>query len=839
MDINQIHPSQSFTTYDGIGPEPAVSGFPGVRDGVAGTEFVDGSFFPDSSPMEKKIDPANHYQNLAEVLPFAELKSIGDTLLQAIEDDEQSQKPFCDGVTELVRELGVVPGGSSPVGADVPFNETISVQSSALFNTLNQCGAVLREHLFKANDMCETQVIGQLTDAAQDSAMRMKYFLNDYLTTKCKEFRKEGIRTCIWAYLAGYAYKKVVTDPVLGRPTSFFIPIEDFIVHRTHSSHHAATRRTHKLRITERELNIRRMNGMYRDIPVQPAGEGTDESSDLQDLLDEIKGYEEVYQRGDKEYVLYEAHVELYIKDDAEAQNSSLPLPYIITLDKETGTVLSIYRNWRPNDETHKKIEYFVCYSFFPSLDGEGYGLTNFALRLARSSTLITRSMLTSSLYASFPGGMIQGGVQLENNNMRPAPGEWVRANTASPSLRDAVMQFPYNEPSPILHEMRNEMDEAITHPFSLVTDKIVDMAQRAPQGTTLFLLEQMQKVPSSLLSTMYESFAEELTLLCERISEWLPPDAVYPFSVPGGDHVIMAQDFKGMINVLPSCDPSLPNSAYRILQSELVCSTADKYPQLHDMREVLASYYKNLGIGEERVDKFLLPDPSKAPPVPALDPVTENANMLNGSPVNISPDQDHDAHEIVHSVLLTHADPNVAAAAHAHIKAHQASKFMVTMFSQLGMPIPQDPTQVPMDVQNAIAAQSAQMVQQQQQQDQAQQGPTPQQVQMMKIQSDQEIANMNAQIKLQELEFEREKARLQAMVEEKTIQEREQSNAVKIELEKMHFEHQRIIKESELHMKEVELGIKKSQDVRDHEKHVKELTQPQPTLTTKEKKNV
>lgn len=794
--------------------------------------FPDGSVCPADVNNGLGVGITHHRQNLAEVLNYAVLQEIGASLKEAIEDDIESQSKYFASVTEIVEQLGINTTSDGDIA--MPFDGASNIRSMAVYDSLLHLSALVSQHLYPAENMVETRVVGVSSEQTTNIANRKKIFLNFFLTKVAKEFRKESIRTCLWAALSGSAYKKVYIDPVLGRPVSRFIPIDDFIVNRSHSSHHAARRKTHILRLSDRDLQVRRAQRIYRDIPVLPT-EGDDFGDDeLQELRDEIQGYERVYNRHDKEYQIYESHVELKIKEDPQSHNRQLGLPYIVSMDAKSGVILSIYRNWEEGDPTTQAEEYFVNFSLFPSLDGEGYGLSSYASRLSKAATMMTRQLINAGLYANFPGGIMAAGIRLEDNKIMPAPAEWVRVQTAGLGVKDAFQPLPYGEPSPTLLQLRNEVEDAIKKPCMIVNDKMLDIAPRAPAGTVLFMLEQMHKVPTALMQNFYQSFDEELDLLDRRLREWLQPGQPYPFSVNGGDHVIMKDDFNPNIKVYPSSDPSLPNSAYRLLQSELIVQTADKYPQLHNQRAILKYYYENLGLGTEDIDSFLLPPPQDNPPIP-LNPVSENGLLLTGKPVVTGMDQDDESHIIVHTDLFTHPDPNVVAAAHAHVKEHEANRFAKKIFTQMNMPVPQDPSQIPPEIQNQIAFMAAKIVEQEQLQKNGGQAPlTMEQVKMAEIAAGKEKSQLEAQVKMMDIEQQREKMRLDMQMEEAALREKESASLMRLRLEEMQFNHEKALKEVELRMKEREIELKANEDMRKHDMHVHAMNQP-PKEATKE----
>jgi len=810
-----------------MGSPPVPHPTPDMENGQPVLRFPDGSVMAATAPFP-------HNGNLAEILSPAELNSLGMSLKELIEEDLESQQPYFDGVMQTVEELGLIPGAEAVDGTG-QIGSTDFVNSTALLDALFNIAALARQNLYKANDMVDTRIVGTPSMQSFEVAERKKLFFNYYLTYISKEFRKESVRTIIWSAIAGSIYKKVYIDPVLGRPTSIFIPVKDFIVNRAHATHHASMRKTHRLRLSNHELQVRRVQGIYRDVPIMPEESGEAENDELQDLLNSIAGYEEVYNRNERDFVIYETHVQMRINGDPASKETPLALPYIISLDADSGTVLGVYRNWRQDDPTYKAIDYFVNFPFFPSLDGEGYGFSNYAARLSRAATMITRQLLTSAQFANFPGGFVQGGMRLQSSTFSPSPSEFITLNSPTGKLNEAIMPLPYREPSPTLDAMRKEIEDSIRRPCMIMNDKVMDIAPRAPQGTVLFMLEQMHKVPTALLQTLYEAFSEELELLNQRLYEWLPPNQSYPFSVNGGSHVIMKNDFAPGIQVYPSVDPSLPNSSYRMLQSELLLQTAQKYPEQHNTNAVLTYYYENMGLGPDEIQGFLVPPPSPPPPVPALDPVTENTHILTAAPVNASIDQDHDAHIIVHSQLLNHPDPTVGAAAQAHIKQHEAFKFTVQIYSALHMQPPSDPNQLPIAQQNQIAMMAAQVVQQQNHAKSAQSGPTMEQLKMHEVEARNKQHERDAQIKLAQIRLEYDRLRQESQEEAAILAEKESANQLRLQLEQLKFEHEKELKEVELRMKVQEMELKRLEDMRKQDKHLMEL---HTIHTNKEKDN-
>ena len=678
-----------------------------------------------SSP---EMDQDDHFQNLAKALPEDIVRKIGNELKNAVEEDVESQSQYFEAVADAIRLLGLNLDGDLS-REDLPFTGASSIVSTALFESLLDMLATATSSLYPPTGMVDSVIQGESDEKLNNKAYAKKAFFNYFLTQVAKEFKKEGRRTIAWAILTGSCYKKVYIDPALQRPTSLFIRPEDFIVNSIHSTHLTANRKTHIIRMNGRDLKIRMMSGRYRDEQeIRPESSYQTEDGPIASALQEITGIDHQHYSVDldTEYVLYEIHCDYYIKDDPAGPDFDLPMPYIITIDKESGYVLDILRNWDKDDFLRKKKEYFVNYSFLPALEGEGYGLVHYAGKLAESATAIKRQLINTATYANFPGGVYAAGIRVENNNLRPAPGEFVPLQTGGTPINQTIMPLPYKEPSATLGVLLTQIEDSIKKPSAMITQKVADMTPQAPMGSVLAMLESLHKIPNAILEGFHESFGQELMLLNSRFAEWLPPGMPYPFKVPGGQGEMMREDFNDDIRVIPASNPALQNSTYRFMQSEIILNQARQTADIHNIRFAYEYFYKNLGLSPEDISQ-LLPAPQETPPFSG-DPLTENVDLMTGKPVTATLQQEHDAHMTVHSLIMNNpqATPEVQAAAQAHIQEHEAMKFLVDMQMQLGIELPADPSQLPPEIQNQIAVAAAQIAAQQLEALRQQQEPPP-----------------------------------------------------------------------------------------------------------------
>lgn len=794
----------------------------GGQDQASIMRFPDGTAVvgpreDESALYPNQINPDEHDENLSVVLDENELRDIGNSLKLSIEEDISSQEQWFESIAKIIKYLGLTLTSESDKD-DLPFEGATSIYSPAMFESALDLIASARSAIYPSDNMVDTVILGEANDQLQDIAYRKKAFFNYYFDNVAKEFRKEAIRTIFWATIAGSAYKKVYICPVAGRPVSHFIPVEDFIVNREHSSHLGSSRKTHILKIKEREYKLRVMSGIYRDIDIMKQEDNTDGTNVIQEQLQQLSGYEPSNQYNDNGYKIYECHVDYRIKSDPAAAQFDLPLPYIISIDEKSAKVLSIRRNWKKDDFLKAKREYFVNYSLLPSLDGEGYGLVNYAGRLTEAATSLTRQLINAGTYANFPGGVYQAGIRLENNNLRPAPGEFVPIQTGGLPVGQAIESLPYREPSQALLALKNEIEDNIRKPSAIINQHIMDVAPRAPQGSVLLMLENLHKIPNAIMQNFHESFTRELELFNDRFSEWLPAGKPYPFMVPGGKNVIMKEDFNVEIQVKASSDPTKQNSAHRFLVSEIVVNKAAEAPDIHNREAVYRYFYKNIGLSEEEISKLLSPKKEEAPPPQPMDPVSTIMAVTQGQPAVAAVWQDHDSYITIIDLWMQSnpQNPNIPAA--QALKAqHEAMKYMVDVYAKLNMAPPESPSEISPEQQNQLAISVAQIKMQEAQEAAEKAGPPPEppldpaKVMMEDSILKNQTAHEKNQLELQRIELDTQKMQMDFMLKEQEFNLKAQIQSLKQSLDEQKYKHEQELKERDQLLKEKEQLIQEN----------------------------
>jgi hypothetical protein len=618
---------------------------------------------------------------------------------------------------------------------------------------------------FPAAGPVKTEIIGKETTEKKDAAMRVQADMNYQLTDVMKEYRPEHERMLWGLGLSGNAFKKVYYDPGLERQASIFVPAEDIVVPYGASNLQTAERVTHVMRKTKNEIIKLQVAGFYRDIDL---GDPVMVMDEVEKKIAEKMGFRATT---DDRFKLLEMHIDLdlpgYEHKDEDGGPTGIALPYVVTIEKGTSNVLSIRRNWQPDDKTHAKRNHFVHYGYIPGFGFYCFGLIHLIGAFAKSGTSILRQLVDAGTLSNLPGGFKTRGLRVKGDDTPIAPGEFRDVDVPSGTMRDNILPLPYKEPSQTLFALMNQIiDEG--RRFAAAADmKVSDMSSNSPVGTTLAILERTLKVMSAVQARIHYSMKEEFRLLKTIIADYTPEE--YTYEPIEGSPRAKKSDYD-QVNVIPVSDPNAATMSQKVVQYQAALQLAQTAPQLYDLPLLHRQMLDVLGI--KNYAKLVPTQDDKKPE----DPVTENQNVLMMKPVKAFLYQDHQAHIAVHMsamqdpkiqqlVGMNPMAPQIQAAMMAHINEHIAFEYRKQMELRMGVELPapgeESEQGIPegMEVRiSQLAAQAAQqMLQQNQQEAQAQQNAQAQQDPLVQMQQEE------LQIKREELELKKQKMILDA----------------------------------------------------------------------------
>jgi len=616
---------------------------------------------------------------------------------------------------------------------------------------------------FPAMGPVKTQIVGAIDLLKEEAAARVREDMNYKLTEEMTEYRLEHEKLLFALPLAGSSFKKVYFDPALGRQVAMFVPAEDMVVPYGASSLETAERVTHVMRKTKNEMRKLQVAGFYLDVDL---GEPQSVLDDIEKQKEKDEGY---VGNIDNRFRVLEMHVELDIPGfedkDKHGEPTGIALPYVVTIEKGSSTILSIRRNWYEDDELKLKRNHFVHYVYVPGFGFYGYGFIHLIGGYAKAATAIMRQLVDAGTLSNLPGGMKTKGLRVKGDDTPIAPGEFRDVDVASGTLRDNILPLPYKEPSQTLFALLGQIIQEGRSFASAGDINVSDMSTQAPVGTTLAILERTLKISTAVQARLHYAMRIEFRLLKAIIADYTPDE--YEYEPADGTRQVKASDYH-MVDIIPVSDPNAATMAQKITQYQAVLQLAQTAPQLYDLPLLHRQMIEILGIKNAAK---LVPVEDDAIPV---DPVQENQDILTGKPVKAFIQQDHDAHIAVH--LAAAQDPKIQqlvgmspmaqaiqAAGAAHINEHIAMAYRKKIEEQLGVTLPTEDQNKNMTPDMAakvaqLSAQAATRLLQKNQQDAAQQ-------QAQQIQQDPlvQMQQQELQLKMEELKLKQQKQLIDA----------------------------------------------------------------------------
>jgi len=572
--------------------------------------------------LEIQIEPEKESEddfnaNLAEYIDEGTLTEICGDLVADFDSDIGARKDWIQTYVDGLELLGLKIEERSE-----PWEGACGVYHPLLSEALVKFQAETMMSIFPAAGPVKTLVIGKETPEKKDASERVREDMNYQLTEMMPEYRPETERMLWGLGLAGNAFKKVYFDPNLERQVAMFVPAEDMVVPYGAPSLEAAERVTHVMRKNENELRKLQVSGFYRDIDL---GDPVNVMDEVEKKIAEKLGFRATT---DDRYKLLEMHVNLdipgYEHKDEDGKPTGIALPYVVTIEKGTQNVLSIRRNWDPNDETCQKRQHFVHYGYVPGFGFYYFGLIHLIGAFAKSGTSIIRQLVDAGTLSNLPGGFKARGLRIRGDDTPIAPGEFRDVDVPSGTMRDNILPLPYKEPSQVLMTLLNQIVEEGRRFANTADLQISDMSSQAPVGTTLAILERTLKVMSAVQARIHYSLKQELKLLKKIIAEYTPEE--YSYEPDEGSRFAKKSDYDD-VDVIPVSDPNASTMAQKIVQYQAVMQLAAQSPNLFNMPLL---YRQMLDVLSIKDAQKLVPLPEDMKP---KDPVTENQGSSYGEP--------------------------------------------------------------------------------------------------------------------------------------------------------------------------------------------------------------
>lgn len=752
---------------------------------------------------------SDFFENLAHTLPDATLNSIGNFIVELVDQDDDNRAVWRSIVAECTTYLGMSKGRPN-TGQNFPSESNL--YSPSLRKAILTMSSKISQSLFPAGAFVKSTIMGSTDAELEDRAVRIEDWFNHYLFNVLKGYKSDKELLIFWYVICGCAFSKSYIDPVLDRPVAPYIHPDDLIISSGGSCLDDAERITHVFKITERSYLEHVNVSYYKLVNVR------EDSLDEVGIVDKAKqAYgirPEDSSSRNRIYTFLEVMIYLDLNDVNQVTSmltnskSSKKLPYLVTLDKQSKQIVRLVRNYKPDDHFVTRLNPYTQYKLFPGFGPYGMGMAHLALDLAKAETKTMNELVRAGELSNQPSLMMdEGSVRKEFTQINMSPGSINRISTQNGNVNDAIQQLNIREPSQTLFQLMQSFGQSIQD-ISAIRELTPENVPAGATATTMMgILSTMHIMEDAVINRLYDSFSSELSKFYDLFSQWIP-EKKYPFSTAGTKSHIMRKDFKEDVLIIPIIDPNVSSQTFQLIANDTILQLAAANPDLYNMRAVHERTLRSMRISE--IDGILTPEEPPAPPPPPppqLDPVSENQKVLKGDPVQAYKDQDHTSHMTVHQSMLDSwqgddTKKDSAAAMQSHINDHQAFLWASEIEARMQMQVPDDAESTPPEVQNEIASKAAQAILQKQQEEQAAAapppGPSPEEIMMEELKVKQQSLQLTAQTKQQEFELnsqkmQQESSRLEADFNYKSM------------VQQKEFE----IKEKELHLREQELQIR------------------------------
>jgi len=624
--------------------------------------------------------------NLAEDMSDKELNNSASELISYYNNDREARSEWEDRYKKGLKTLD--PDGGMEESEDERASRGLSIVVHPMIaEAATQFNARAIAELYPSGGPVKTVIVGDPNEELEEQARRVREYMNYQITQEMPEYFPDLDQMLFHLPLVGQTFKKVWWDSTMDRQCSQFVKAEDFVVAPESKDLYTSPRYTHVIRIPKNDYNRYVQSGYY--LPTDDKGGDIDPSGDTIGEIEGVDQYGDDSQ--DQVMTLLEMHVYHNFEDEIDDDDdNAVGIPYVVTVDYDNESIVSIRRNWREEDDMKKRRDWFVSYKFLPGLGFYGFGLYHLIGGLGKAATGSLRALLDSAAFSNMQGGFKLRG-RVSGGEVQVNPGEFVDLDATVDDVNKAIMPLPFKEPSGALFNLLGFIVDAGQRFASTADLNVGDVNPNAPVGSTVALIEQGSKAFSAIHKRLHYAQGQEFKLIAGLNAENLPEQ--FTFSLIGSSSEIMAADFNDRIDILPVSDPNIFSSAQRIAQAQAILQMAQSAPEMHDMYAAYKRMYEAIRI--PNIDEIL----KKPEDAPRMDPIDENMAIMYGKPIRAFIEQEHEAHIAVHMQFIK--DPSLAGNAGAaamqpiliaHIAEHVALLYRARMEASVGVPLPPVP---------------------------------------------------------------------------------------------------------------------------------------------------
>ena len=619
-------------------------------------------------------DEREFYTNLAATLDDNSLSKISTDLTNLVVKDKEARQKRDKQYEEGLRRTGL--GDDAPGGAQ--FQGASKVVHPVMAEACVDFTSRTIKELFPPDGPVKIHIHGTVTKEKIDRAERKKNHMNWQLTEEMPDYRSELEQLLTQLPLGGSQYMKMYWDDRSGRPRAEFIPIDDMLLPYSATSFYTAQRQTHVQYLTEMEYENRVQSGMYMDVDAVPPSMVPDQTAAAR-ANDKIEGRDESAFNEDGLRTIYEIYTDLDVDDEKGLKNTTCP--YIVTIDKTTGNVLSIYRNWEEKDELCRRLDHIIEFTFIPWRGAYGIGLPHLIGGLSAALTGSLRALLDSAHINNSVTMLRLKGGDRGGQSLRIDPTQIaeIEGGINVDDIKKLAMPMPFNPPSPVLMTLMGFLADAAKNVIRTSLDETADSNSNAPVGTTMARIEQGLVVFSAVHARLHESQHRVLKVLSRINRMYLSEKTEY---ADYGELAVNRSDYEGPLDLMPVSDPNIFSEQQRFAQVQAIAARSQNNP-LYNQREVEKRILSTLKIPNP--DALLVKDTKPK----ETNAVNENVAAMMGGPVIAFPEQDHISHLQAHIAFMNNplfgsselAGRMFIPAMLNHIKEHLSFWYLSSMF--------------------------------------------------------------------------------------------------------------------------------------------------------------
>lgn len=535
--------------------------------------------------------------NLVEEPKFSgAIAAVIPDLIEGIEADIRSRDAFTKDYITGLSLLGLqIDDTTESAGLSGAYLSR--VRHGLLLESCLTFQARARGEILPADGPAKIRNDGDDTADRDQMASDLEEDLNHFLTTVATEYYPDTDRGLFLTAFGGSIHKKVYRCLRRKRPVSEMVELPDLIVSNDATDIDNAARVTHRIVMPRAEYREMVRAGVYAD-EILPEAMG--DPSPTERKMGELSGIAAVTERPkDQPYTIYETYAWLDLGEGDDG-----PLPYKVSVEKDSKRVLECRRNWKEDDEERKARKRFVKWPFIP---GPGYldlGYLHIIGQDVKALTAIERILIDAGMFANFPGGVKLSGGKTDPNQIRPQAGEWIdiEGSVGNDDIRKMFMPLPYNGPNAELVQLWDKIEQNARRKAGAVEIETGEGRTNVPVGTIMAQIEQQQVLMTGVHKRLHQAQQEELMMMRDLFME--DPKAL----TRGNPRPRRTWTFDGLadLSFVPASDPNVPAQMHRVMLASAMIDVAAANPELYDQRAVHQRAWQAVHVSD--IDSFLLP---------------------------------------------------------------------------------------------------------------------------------------------------------------------------------------------------------------------------------------